>query len=131
MEAVFGRYIKKFMNYDVSTEVAGFAIMHQIMGCNLSKNFTMLLRSWEIKGERKPFMYTRTFKVILNTLTTCKDSPGADADVKAVWKSVHIFLRNHEGMLMHGRSGSEKRKRKANNNDDDDDDDDLTLTADQ
>ena len=119
MEAVFGRYIKKFMNYDVSTEVAGFAIMHQIMGCNLSKNFTMHLQSWEIKGERKAFMNTRTFQVILNTLTTCRDFPGADP--KTVRKSVDIFLGNKKYEEMHGRSGSEKRK--ANNTDDDDDED--------
>ena len=97
---------------DVSTEKAGIAIMHQIMSCNLSENFTM--RMCEIKKERKAFMLTTTFNFIMDVLISCRDFHGAD--VEALWKSVDIFLRNKKYEGMHGRHGLEKRK--ANNNDD-------------
>ena len=107
MQAEFTRYIRRW-KVDRST---GYEIMHKVIAKDLAEKFTM---HGKCKGERKPaFKFTRTFEVILNALTCCRDSPGGEA----VRRSVDIFLRNHEGM--HGRSGSERRQ--ANNNDDDDD----------
>ena len=105
MQAEFTRYIRRW-KADRST---GNEILHKMISRELWENFTMHGKG---KGERKQaFMFTKTFEVILNELTCCKDSQAVRKR-----KSVSIFLRNKKYEGKHWGPGSKRRKTK--NNDD-------------
>ena len=106
MQAEFTRYIRRWK----ADRSIGYEVLHKVIAKDLAEKFTM---HGKCKGERKPaFKFTRTFEVILNALTCCRDSPGGEA----VRKSVTIFLRNKKYEGKHWGPGSKRRKTK--NNDD-------------